>query len=308
MGFTIVLGCVLSMMAFMAMGYAMAKAKLAKVEHSRTLSAFLVYCATPGMIISSFQTMYFTPEDGKKLLLFFLVSLAVQLIMYGAMVLILGKRLEKGKFRILTIGSFMGNVGFFGRPLVEALFPDQPIVACYSMMFATSMNLLIFTIGEFMISRDRKYITIKRAFINPTILAVMVAIPLYLLRIKLPSGIQSIMLTLREMSAPICMFVLGVRLASMDLKDVFGQPIAYLGSALKLIAFPLLAYAIVYFMPWFDSTFKITLLITTGTPCAAVMLSLAELHDCEQKNAACTLLVSTILCIITLPLLALLFT
>ena len=59
-------------------------------------------------------------------------------------------------------------------------------------MFATSMNLLIFTIGEFMISRDRKYITIKRAFINPTILAVMVAIPLYLLRIKLPSGIQSI--------------------------------------------------------------------------------------------------------------------
>ena len=55
MGFTIVLGCVLSMMAFMAMGYAMAKAKLAKVEHSRTLSAFLVYCATPGMIISSFQ-------------------------------------------------------------------------------------------------------------------------------------------------------------------------------------------------------------------------------------------------------------
>ena len=43
MGFKIVLGSVLSMMAFMAMGLVMAKAKVAKSEHSKTLSAFLLY-------------------------------------------------------------------------------------------------------------------------------------------------------------------------------------------------------------------------------------------------------------------------
>ncbi len=307
MGFTIVLGSELVMMAFMAMGFALAKTHHANSEHGRTLSSFLVYCTTPGMIISSFQTMEYNPQDAVKLLQFFVLSLFVQLIMYGALVLILGKRMQQGKYRILTIGAFMGNVGFFGQPLVAALFPDQPIVSCYSMMFATSMNLLIFTVGEYMISRDRKYISVKRAIINPSILSVMVALPLYFLRIKLPAGVQNLLLTLRSMSGPICMFILGLRLSTMRIKEVFGQPFAYLGSALKLIVFPLLAYGLVSLMPWFDTTFKITMLVISAVPCASIMLALAEIHDCEQKNAACTLLLSSILCVVTLPLLTLIF-
>ncbi len=308
MGFSIVLGCVLSMMAYMAMGFALEKAKVAKVEHSKTLSSFLVYFATPGMIMSSFQSMEFNASDAKDLLLFFLISMVVQLLMFGIVALAVGKRLQDGKYRILTIGSILGNVGYFGLALVSALFPDKPIVACYDMMFVASMNILIFTVGEFMISRDRSYISLKRIFLNPTVLTLLVALPLYLLRIKLPSGLQAIFTTLKNMTGPICMIILGLRLASMDFREVFGQPMAYVGSALKLIVFPVLTYAVVHFLPWFDSTFKTSLLIIAGTPCASVILALAEMHGCEQKNAACTLLVSTILSVITLPLLALIFT
>lgn len=217
----------------------------------------------------------------------------------------LKNRLNDGKYRIFTIGSFLGNVGFFGQPLISALIPTEPIVSGYCMLFATSMNLLIFTVGEFMITRDRKYISIRRTVINPTVLSVFVAVPLYLMNIKLPSEIQSVLLTLRAMAAPICMLILGLRLASMKLKEVFTEPFAYLVSAMKLLVFPLFAYALVYFLPWFDSTFKTSVLIISGTPCAAVIQSLSELHGSEQKNAAYTVLISSILCAVTLPLLAL---
>jgi len=295
------------MMAFMAMGYVLAKTRLAKVEHSKTLSSFLIYFATPGMIMSSFQSMEYRKEDAIMLLWFFLLSMAVQLLMFAIVSFLFRKRISDGRYRILTAGSFLGNVGYFGLPLVSALFPDKPIVACYAMMFVTGMNILIFTVGEYMVSRDKRFVSVRRAIQNPTVLTLIVALPLYFLKIQIPSGIQGILITLKNMAAPVCMLILGLRLAAMDLKEVFGQPITYLGCALKLVVFPIMTYAIVFFLPWFDATFKISMLIIAGTPCASVILALAEMHDCEQKNAACILLVSTILCVFTLPLLTLAF-
>ena len=78
--------------------------------------------------------------------------------------------------RILTVGAVLGNVGFFGLPLVTGLFPDQPIVACYSTMYITSMNFLVFTLGVFFITQKKQYVSLKAAILNPTTLAVAVAI------------------------------------------------------------------------------------------------------------------------------------
>lgn len=308
MGFAIILRNVLVLMAYMAMGFTLCKTKLAKAEHSKTLSSYLVYCATPGMILASFQSMEYNAYDARMLLLFFLLSLALQFMMFGLLILALGRRMQDGKFRILNIGSFMGNVGFLGQPLVAALFPDQPIVSCYSMMFAASMNVMIYTIGEYLISRDRKYISMKRLLTNPAILTMFFVIPLYILNIHLPETIVNMAVTLRATTAPLCMVILGLRLASMNLKEVFGQPFAYLVSALKLLVFPLLCFAVASILPWFDYTFRVSIMIIAGTPCASIILALAEMHDCEQKNAACTVLVSTILCVVTLPLLTLILT
>ena len=201
----------------------------------------------------------------------------------------------------------MGNVGFFGQPVVIALFPDKPIAACYCMMAAISMNLLIFTIGEYMISRDRRYVSFKRVILNPTMLSLFVALPLYFMKIRLPQVPFSVLNTLRTMSGPLCMIMLGLRLASMSLKEVFAEKMAYIVSALKLLAFPLVSYSIACLIPSLDQTFRICMLIISGTPCASVILALAEKHDCEQGSAAYSVLISAVLCMVTLPVLALIF-
>jgi predicted permease len=306
MGFSTVLGKVIFMLVFMAMGFVLVKARAATPEHGKTISSFLLYCVTPSMLLSSFHEMDYTPQTGLKLLYFFLFSLAIQLLMMGILWLILHKRLNDGKYRILIIGAYMGNVGFFGQPVIHALYPGDALASCYCMMFAISMNILLFTIGEFMVSQDRRFISIRKTIINPTILTLFVVMPLYLLKIKLPNGAYTLFSTLRGMSGPLCMFVLGLRLATMSLKEIFGEPFAYLVSSMKLVAFPLLTYLVLLLIPGVEKTFKVTMVIMAGCPCASMILAMAELHDCEQKHAAYTVLISAILCVFTLPLITLL--
>ncbi len=45
------------------------------------------------------------------------------------------------------------------------------------------------------------------------------------------------------------------------------------------------------------------MLILSGTPCASILLSLSELRRTEPDLAADSILVSTLLCFLTLPLL-----
>ena len=104
------------------------------------------------------------------------------------------------------------------------------------------------------------------------------------------------------MTTPLCMMVLGMRLAATDLKALFTRPFAYISSAMKLIVYPLAAYLLVYFVPGLDSTFKTCVLVLSAVPSGAIILSLAELHRCEQENAASVLLMSSMLCAFTIPL------
>ena len=69
---------------------------------------------------------------------------------------------------------------------------------------------------------------------------------------------------------------------------------------------PLVAYGIVLLIPGLDETFRDCMLILSAAPSAAVILSLAELHRCEQELSANVVLLTTLASIVTLPLLSLL--
>ncbi|MBS7263013.1 MAG: AEC family transporter [Eubacteriales bacterium] len=304
----IVFTSVLVMLLYMLCGFVLVKAGKAETSHARSLSGLLIYVCGPCLLISSFQSIAYSTENIIRSVTFFGVSLAVQLLFFALMWLILRKKYADARWRMLTACSFLGNVGFFGVPLVTALFPSEPLVACYSTLYITSMNFLLFTVGVYLITREKKYISVKNALLNPTTLAAAVAIPLYLLQIRFPEWLAAPVSLLGKMTTPLCMVVLGFRLASMDLRALFSQPFAYLASALKLIAFPLLAYAVVVFLPWFDTTFKLCLLVLSATPSASIVLALSEQHRCEQKLAANTLLLTTLFSLLTLPLLILILT
>lgn len=59
-----------------------------------------------------------------------------------------------------------------------------------------------------------------------------------------------------------------------------------------------------YFLP-LPEPFKISMLVLSGVPCASVIMGLAEIHHSETELAANCVLLSTLLCLFTIPLLTL---
>jgi predicted permease len=283
--------------------YILIKTGKAEPAHAKTVSALLLYISFPAMIFNSFQTIEFSWNILGKIFLFFIITILLLAIGVVICFLILKKKYHEAKYRMLTIASAFGNVGFLGGPLISGLYPESPIVVCYSSIYTTSMTIMAFTIGVYALTTNKQFMSLFSALYNQGTISLAIAVVIYLAEWHFPKILGDAVSLLAKMSTPLCMHILGMRLATVNLLDLFKRPFVYVTSFLKLFIFPCVAYLIVYFLPFFDEEFKSSIFILSGAPCAAVILSLAELHQTEQELSANVVLVSTITCVITLPIL-----
>ena len=303
--FTIAFSNVLLTLLYIIPGFLCRKTKVAKAEHLSTLSAILVYVCSPCMVVNSFMKTERSPHMIGQIMLFFIVSLAIQTVLTFILYGVFRKKFHDVKYRMLTVSFGLGNAGFFGIPIIEALLPNNPEVACFACVYIVGMNMLTFTIGAYCLTGDKKRMTLKKAFLNPPFISLIVALILYALNVQ--SVTQGNMLgnaleLLSKTTTPLCMIILGIRLASVSFKKLFTRIYVYVICACKLLIFPFVCLAIVYFLP-LDPVFKAAMFILGGTPCAAVMLNIAEMYDGETELAANCVLLSTLLCVFTIPLL-----
>ena len=196
-----------------------------------------------------------------------------------------------------------GNVGFFGVPILQALLPDHPEAMVYSAVMSVMMNLIGWTLGMFMMSGDRKHVSVKNFLINPTTLCLLIALPLFFTNTSLPKPVMNFVEFFSKMSTPTAMTVLGMRLAFVKFRDLmdYRQVVAIF---LKLIALPLITFGIMYALP-VDETLKISTYILSCMPPAAITLNFAELSNTSPKTAANIVVVGSLLVAITLPVLLL---
>ena len=300
---------VLIALMYMFPGYILGKAKKASAGHLSTMSSVLIYVLSPCMIVSSFFSMEFSREALRDMGVFFLVSFAVEVAFLLSLFLVLKKKFHINKYRMLAIGSALGNCGFFGMPLIKALLPDHPEVACYSSIYVISMNILVFTAAVYCLTLDKKYISLHSAIINPAVLSLLVGLLLYIIggAEYFPETVKDGVILLGKMTTPVCMLILGIRLSTIRFKELFSEPFVYLICGGKLILFPLISFAVALLLP-VPYAFKASLFILGGVPCASVILNMAEIHGKEQKMSANCILLSTLLCIFTIPVMSLLLT
>ena len=304
--FSVTFSNVLLMLLYLLPGFFLCKAGKIKPDHLSSASVILLYICGFGLYVDAISGLDPSPELFTRMGLFLVFSLAGETALMLLILLIAGpKRRKDFSVRMLSIASVMGNVGFFGMPVIRALFPAAPEAAVYSSMFNTALNILAWTVGVFTLTGEKKHISLRAAILNPSVLAVMIGAVLCLLRGKewLPDLIQNGFRTVASMSTPLCMIILGVRLATMDLKKLFTTPLVWLISAGKLLVFPLFCLALT--LPFnLDPVFRGSILILAATPCASILLNLAEIHHNGQELAANCALLSTLLSIITVPLLS----
>lgn len=307
MTFGITLTNVLLTLVFILPGYAMGKWGKLKVDHQSTLSGLLVYLCSPCLIVASWVDLDFNIVELGYMWLFFVVTLILQIAFMSILYLLICRKHKDSKYRIFTIASVMGNVGFFGKPMVQALLPNNPEALVYSSMFTLSLNFLVFSVGIFCLTGKKEYMTLKSAICTPNMAGVLIGMPLYIIGAKffVPTALMDAVWLLGNMTTPLCMIILGVRLSSVCLKKLFMRPLIYGLCVSKMMLFPLFNYAVIYFLP-LPTVFKSAVLILSAVPCAAVILNMAELHHSETEMAANCVLVTTLLSFITMPIMMLL--
>ena len=304
MQFTTTLITVAIMLAYAIPGFIFVKIKAIKPDSIGAFARILLFVCQPALFLYSFNAADFSMEFFGQMGIFFGLCMGMQILVMVGMTLILKKKFDDVRNRICTIACALANVGFFGMPLLRAILPDHPEALVLSSVFSVSLNLLSWTLAVGIISWDRKKMSVRNMIINPTTVSLLVALPLFFTGTKLTGQVADVVEILAKMTTPMCMLILGMRLATVTPKDLFLNPRIYLSTAIKNVIYPLLSFLIIYFIP-LPTYIKITFFILGCCPAASMVLNMSELVKEGQTHAACSVLISTISCILTVPLLAL---
>lgn len=342
MEFTTTAVTVLLLVAMAVPGFILMKVKLVKPTAMAYFSAVLLYVCQPFLSLRSFMQVEFSLSLLANLGIVFGISLVAQLALFAVIWLILKKKFDdpettaylmgegyiggdkisaepdlnaqikrtvRGRaYRVMVCVCTFGNVGFFGVPVLQFLFPEFPEAIAYSAVYIVSMNLMCWTIGAYVLTGNKEFISVRKALINPQTVTLVVALPLFFAGVTMnviPAAVAKIINFLADMTAPMCMIILGMRFAVAPLKELFTDWRVYVGSVVKILVFPLLVFLVL--MPFnMSQMMRATLVILSGMPSASINLNLSELFGADQKFAANTILLSTMLSIITIPLLMLL--
>lgn len=311
MSFTVTLWTVLVMLLCAIPGYLLIKSKLVKDNFIKDLSKFLIYICQPCLMIYSFDQCDNNAETLISIGIGFAAVIIVQVLFITLFKFIYKNLFKDVRYRIATLATSFGNFGFLGLPVIQALLPNYPQAAVISGTFAVGMNIVAWILGPYIITNDKKSISVKKMILNPTTLVLLVIIPMFLTGSKLSGNAGSfsnqlgnIITIVGKSSTPICMVVLGMRLATVKLKSIFTDALVYVTCLIKLIICPLLGYGLVYFLP-IAEYIKQTIFILFCTPIASIVLNFSEMVGEGQKMAANCVLLSTILSTLTIPLMVL---
>lgn len=300
--FTITALKVLMMIAYGVPGYLLVKSKHLGEESIKAFAKMLLYVCSPALCVYNLTSVATTPALIKELCIFFLLSLGAQIVIILVFGGIFRKKSKSDRaYKLCAVTGACGNVGFFGVPLLEYLLPNMPEVRVYSAAFSITMNIIGWTLGLLMMTGDKKYIKLKSLVLNPSTISFAAAFVLFVFDVKFPQLPAEYIEAFAKMSTIVCMTVLGMRLATKKLSTIFSNHRVYIAAASKLIVFPMVVLGIFSLVPVSD-TARSAAFILGCCPAATMLQSLAETHGGDGKTAADIVLATSLLCIITIPI------
>lgn len=319
-----VLFTVFSLVILILPGYALVKTKLLDQNAGSVLSTVVLYVCQPAIAFIGFQKAGFNSSIALNMLIVAGLAVILHLAMYLVVWLITLKMKKTPKLNVIRYASMFGNCGYMGLPFLQSLFVGQDAVfgeiLIYGAIVIAVFNLLSWTLGVYMVSGDKKEVSLKKIIFNPTIIAIVIGFILFM-TVKTPltdvavngsfidgllEGVMKAVTFLSDTVTPLSMMVIGMRLASIKPTTLITEKSTYAVSGLKLIVMPMLTILCVAFLP-INHLVKNVMFFLLSMPCAASTALFAIRYGGDDKAGAIYVILSTILSILTIPLAFLLF-
>lgn len=300
----------LMLFSMMAAGYAAFRLKIFDSVGQHQISKIVVNVLNPCLMISAIAGD--RPADSGVLTLQnFLAALAfyTYFILASFVFFVLRGRIGNKDRQELTLEQlmmFLSNIGFFGIPVIKAMFGNEYVI--YLVFYMLLFNIVAYTLGIFLVSRiDGGSAGFSpKSVINTGTVISIIAIALYLAGVPVPETAGSFFTYMGNACIPLSMLLIGGSLAQLDLKTVFTDKNIYAYILLRNIIVPGIGILILHMLP-FDTVIVKICCLSASMPIAALSGMLAEQYAHKGNYCNKMIAMSTVLSVLTVPLLSLLY-
>lgn len=290
---------ILQMFLLAGLGYLLFRGKKITAEGSKALANILIYLSLPAVIINGFLV----DRTGEHLLgILWSGAAAAALLLLSILI----SRLIFRRDAIASFASSFSNPGFFGIPLIIAFLGQESVfyVAC----FIAFLNVGQWTYGVSILTGQpiRQGFQLKKLIRAPFIIAILIGLFLFLTQLRPPQLLQSCLTTVAGLNTPLSMFTVGVYLAQADIPRMIRRRQLYLVAFSRLLLIPAVSLLLLTLLPASLYSMKMALLLAISCPVGANVAVYAQLHGKDYAYAVETVVVSTLLSILSIPLVTML--
>ena len=296
---------IVSLFLIMACGFLLVRMRLLQASDSRALSVMSIYLVVPCVIIKSFQ-IELTEELRNGFLLATASAALVHVCLLGVSFLL---RRFCGMDAVERASVMYSNAGNLIIPLVTAILGDEWVI--YASAFICVQQFFLWTHCQTIMS-GQSGVNWKKLLGNVNLISILVGLALMLLRIRLPDILLSSVNSIAATIGPVCMIMLGMLLADADLKAIVTDRRVYLVALLRLIAMPLLMLCVLKLtglagrVPEGKTILYVSYMAMI-TPAATTITQLSQLYNARPAFASAVNVMTTLLCIVTMPLIILIY-
>lgn len=301
MQINVVINQVIILFLILFVGFYARKRNIITADMPGKLSNLMLQVTLPLQILSSFN-FGLSKEILRNAFLLFVLSFLIHLFL-----MVIAKfaylRYQEPVRNVLKYMTIFSNCGFMGFPVLQSIFGSKGVF--YGAFYNIPFQILTLYYGVMIFTGKSDKNTLKRIVTHPIIISVVVGMVLFLLKIQLPGPVSEAFAMAGSMTPSLSMLIVGSLLADVPLRGILRGSEVYLGSAMKLIVTPLMIYGLLRLLPLQKEVMQICVILT-AMPAAANTAIYPARYGGDTMLASRLVSITTILSIITIPLILLL--
>lgn len=290
------------LLIMIAIGIIGTKVGVITKEVNDHITSILVKIVLPIMMLSSYFTEY-DPNKSVGLLKCGLVCLVLYLTSMFILMLIIPKK-NNPDWGIDRASAIIGNCGFLGIPLISVMLGPEGVL--YMTGFLTVNNVVAWTYGQQSVVGDFSKKSVLKSMINPCNIAIYIGLIIYFTRLHLPYMLTDVLTQVGNCNTPLAMIVAGSTIARSDILGNLKDKKIYIAIFFKLILQSLICIPIIKLCRA-DGVVALSCYIAAATPVAAIINIFAVDAKKNYERASALFALSTLLFMITLPLMIALY-
>lgn len=248
----------------------------------------------------------------KASLLGSMMIVPIGVILYVVLVLVSmgiehGFHLQGNRKKVFRASLIFGNIGFMGIPLVTALYPDTALL--YVSVFTIVDQVFFWTYGVLLtrpMDENQQKISLAnlKNLLSPPLVAIVLAMIFIVTEIHVPAVLSSALTAIGNTSMPLALIYIGGVLFTTNIRPVLKCGELYTGILVKMVILPVVCYLVMCRLG-IAGDMAGTLAFVVALPGIEMVPMLAKSSGSDGDYAVCAIMMTTVACLITLPIVSL---